>query len=207
MPENRQRVRSERDRSQRRRLQSLQPRSYVRAPGGAAVPAGTPCADITNIGGACGTGEVVYAGEDLGQRLYTTSFNIPAQTWNNGMSTSSYMRLTSIRSETNGAENTSWLAVNDADTANAGTQVHVAAEICHNLNYLGYQDWYLPAPSDTARLAANASLLPAMGAVWTSVENTQTTAVIYDTSTGTRSNASKNWSYAVRCVRKDPLLP
>ena len=175
--------------------------------GATAVPAGAPCADVTEIGGACGTGEVVYAGEELGQRLYTTSFSLPVHPWNNGMTTTTYMRLTNMKSETDGAANTTWLSANDADTLNVGVQPHAAAEICENLNYLGFEDWYLPAPSDTARLAASAASLPAMGAVWTSAENTQTTAVIYDTATGTRSNASKNWSYAVRCVRKDPLPP
>jgi hypothetical protein len=172
--------------------------------GATQAPAGTPCSEVTEVGGSCGNGEVIYAGQEEGGRLYTTSFPLPATFWNNGASTSS-MSLTNVRSETDGVGNTAWLSGNDSDASAAGAQTHFAAETCASLNYLGHDDWYLPAPSEAARLAVNAPLLPPMGTIWTSAESTQTSAVIYDIGTGARSAAVKNLEHRVQCVRKDPI--
>ncbi|MCA9772959.1 MAG: DUF1566 domain-containing protein, partial [Myxococcales bacterium] len=175
----------------------------------APLVAATDCADVTAVGGLCGNDNVVLAGEALsGGRLYTTTVQMPAVTWNAGMSSTTYMTMTNVMSGTDGASNTAALLLRDSDSANSGTQAHVAAESCGNMTFGGYDDWYLPGAHEVYELHRNRALLPtaiASGAIWTSTEVSQTSAQVFDVAAGSLAPTSKASTRAVQCVRREAI--
>jgi len=166
--------------------------------------AAVSCDTVTAVGGVCGNGNVVLAGESLsGRALYTTTAQFPATTWNNGQTTTASMIRTNILSGINGASNTATLAVADADTT-TGTQNHMASKICQDMIYGGYSDWHLPAAYETVELFRNRALLPAgirAGTIWTATEVDQSTASTFRIDTGLLTTVTKSGSQPVQCVR------
>ncbi|PTX52310.1 DUF1566 domain-containing protein, partial [Gemmobacter caeni] len=177
--------------------------------GAAALVAATDCAGVTAVGGLCGNGRIVFAGEALsGGRIYTTTVQMPAVTWNAGMSSTTYMTMTNVMSGTDGAANTAALLLRDSDSANSGTQAHIAAESCASMSYGGYDDWYLPASHEAYELHRNRALLPtaiASGAIWTSTETGQTAAQVFDIGAGSLTPTTKSSGRAVQCVRREAI--
>jgi hypothetical protein len=171
------------------------------------VVAEPDCGEVTTIGGTCGTGGIVFAGEGASGRMFTTSFSLPSTFWNDGLVSSTSILQTNIDSPINGAANTASLAAADA-SAVAGIQRHLAASVCQNMTYGGYSDWFLPGSHEAEILHRNRDLLPVKsGVIWTSTERDQYEAISFDIGTGATASTSKWFSRAVQCVRADPAAP
>jgi len=164
------------------------------------------CGNVTTNGGSCAGGSVLYVGvNDTEKRVYTTAFKFPSAFWNSGNTTSSTMITTGRTSQTDGEANTAALAGADADTT-TGTQIHNAASICNQMSVGGFIDWYLPAIAEAEFLYANRAGLPAIGAIWSSTEASQTAAISL-TALGARSTLGKATEINVQCIRKEDALP
>ncbi len=137
--------------------------------------------------------------------MFTTSFLMPVTTWNNGQTTAANMLRTNVQSGISGASNSATLAVADADLS-SGTQVHAAADVCQNMTYGGYDDWYLPGSAEARTLFLNRSSLPVQsGTIWTSSEVSNSTAREFNVGTGALLSTTKSSTRALLCVRKETV--
>jgi len=126
-------------------------------------------------------------------------------TWNCG-STAIGM---DAQSYTNGSENTT------AIVASCGS-ANIAASICYDLSYGGYDDWYLPAKDQIYSMYVQRNIVNKgdylaewvnyISAVyWSSTESAATTAWGTQFSRGNQGSYSKAFVQPVRCVRSNPI--
>ena len=175
-----------------------------RANGGGTVPCGAylglEFCDLESlaIGEKCPNGDVVYAGEYSGTRLYTTAADQGQFSWNNG---SSNWTTTGASSTSDGMANTDTLV----GLSDAGAP-YEAANTCRGLG----SDWYLPAQAELNVLYTNRTAIggfntsgsfPA-GYYWSSSENANRSARNQRFSDGSQGNGNKYDGRAVRCVRR-----
>jgi hypothetical protein len=181
-----------------------------------------PCAGV-GVGDACSNG-VLYGGTGyagLGTFKYMTTpghcsgfvnnyteftptctgaTDDPVYQWANESGTTAWEVNTGVASTTDGASNTTTLAVNYTDTD--------AARYCQNMTYPagGYTDWYLPA-KDELNLILYAMHLAGKGNFVSSIYWSSTEVSLYDVwsqnfNVGSQGyHLKRNYPY-VRCVRK-----
>ena len=179
---------------------------------GACIAGTDPCEGGTAplTGTLCGGG-TVYAGEYNGSKYMVTPGNCAATTdnplcdhgtdtlmkkWANNSGTTAFGVSTGATSSTNGATNTSTLANNYTDTD--------AAKYCHNLDYGGYTDWYLPGLSELVHLYNYKNLIRGFELTyyWSSTEFAVGNASTLHFTDASMTNPSKTTSYRIRCVRR-----
>ena len=158
-----------------------------------------PCNASPSIGTVCLDG-TVYAGltPDGNVPFYTT----PADQTNSiAWSTESVNHNPDLRDYDSGSTNQAWAE------ANLTLANYPAFELCANLTDHGHTDWYLPARNENVVLYTNRVAIGGFssGRYWSSTEQTDINAMVYDFSSGLHFNRNKVTDTAndVRCVRKD----
>lgn len=175
---------------------------------GGAVPCGsyldTIC-DLTtlNIGEDCDS--IIYAGDDMGYRLYTsTADHSSGISWHNGVA---FNIGTGVSSVSDGEGNTDLLTADPVISVNAGAP-YLAAQLCRSYG----DEWYLPAQNELEVLYTNRTLIGGFdesgayppGFYWTSTEYDNGDAMfkVFDAG-GMSFHYGKSAVFSVRCVRKD----
>lgn len=108
-----------------------------------------------------------------------------------------------------GSTGTTSLITGKANSAVLGAlgSSYAAAYYCENLTAHGYSDWYLPAPDEMVRIGSSSALIgTATGIYWSSSErdspgSTQAWRVVIPS--GAMAVIGKDYSYYVRCIRRD----
>ncbi|MCL1864220.1 MAG: DUF1566 domain-containing protein [Spirochaetes bacterium] len=82
-----------------------------------------------------------------------------------------------------------------------------AAQLCDNLSYGGYSDWFLPSSSELYEmyLRLHNIAVPVggfSGIYWSSNELGASSAMVRNFTAGNTSNQNKNSSYSVRAARR-----
>jgi len=164
------------------------------APCGAYSAGGCDLAALS-LGEKCANGDIIYAGDFGGNRLYTTAADQGQFTWNNG---STDYTVTGATSTTDGKANTDTLV----GLSDAGAP-YAAANACRGLG----SDWYLPAQDELNVLYTNHIAIGGFdisGAwYWSSSENFSTDAWVQRFSDGYQLfNGTKTVARPVRCARR-----
>ena len=150
-----------------------------------------------SIGESCGN--IIYAGESGGNRIYTTLSDQTSTTWNNGTGN---WTVTGATSTTDGMANTNTLVT----LSDAGAP-YQAAVTCRALG----SDWYLPSRDELNLLYTNKNEDALSGTFnvsgtyyWSSSEYCTNCARVQRFSDGYRTAFYvKYQAEAVRCVRRD----
>lgn len=159
--------------------------------------AGDPCAGSPNPGAVCTDG-TVYAGltPDGSVAMYVTrcdggmtwggsscTGSPTLNPWNAGTSgnwvdTSLADCASALGCNPSGESNTSTLIATDSDDVTAGTQLHLAAQSCADLNIHGQTDWYLPSAPELNVLYTNRAAINMVinADYWSSSENDSSNA-------------------------------
>lgn len=168
-----------------------------------ALPQGCP-----NVGDVCDDG-TVYAGisPDGSVEMYTTSEDAGLMHWNND--NTNYTDVSGVAGSTNsGISNTLGLVVTDSDSVAAGFQTHFAAQYCHDFEFGGNDDWYLPAPNEMLVLYNNRVAIGNFDVsgeeYWTSEQGGSNSGRTIIFSNGALNGSDKHVDERVRCVRKGP---
>lgn len=80
-----------------------------------------------------------------------------------------------------------------------------AAQVCHDLDAYGYNDWYLPAKDELNALYQNRDSIGGFGRVyyWSSTESNLIAAYLQYFDLGNQVETPKSSSMRVRCVRRE----
>jgi hypothetical protein len=148
------------------------------------------------IGDSCGA--IVYAGDHMSQRLYTTMYDLPSQSWNNGDKLWAYTNSTSMH---DGMTNTDILTQIEDDGA-----PYKAAHSCRDLG----PEWYLPSSSELQILYDNRHAIGNFtidgvfpdGIYWSSTESNASNAYHFNFRNGFESTRLKLFHFSIRCVRR-----
>lgn len=172
------------------------------------APVSTACSPVSACiasntpGTVCDDG-TVYVGRSGSYYFFTTPADIGQYSWNNG--TTNYY-TTGLTTDVYGMTNTNTLVQDKTTTFDYPYQ---AAKACYDLSY-GYRtDWYLPVLSEfTTYYVPNKVAIGNFQTnyYWTSVEGaTYNGAKYYNFASSSSSNALKDRSYYVRCMRRQTL--
>ncbi len=155
--------------------------------------------------------DMIY--KDSAGTIWTPTLNLPADGSNNQTyiwSNYCYDKVTGCDSNTDGESNTQCMLANCYD------RELNAAEQCSNLNYAGYNDWYLPAIDDLKLLyeecpdnqVSGSNCLPGYDEnaqlntyYWSSTEDSNYHAKLLDFRNGEMFSHSKPGVRSVRCIR------
>ena len=135
------------------------------------------------VGQSCG--DIVFAGNHSGSRIYTTNNGIPSLSWGADFTTG-------VVSTSDGLGNTNALI------ALGG---HPSAEYCRQMG----SEWYLPSLQELSVLYSNrlALSLPISGTMYASSELNNLTAMILNLSNGGWTTVSKSATFPLTyCIRK-----
>jgi hypothetical protein len=154
--------------------------------------------ELTDLEIGEGCGNIVYAGESGGNRIYTTTADQGSFNWNNGTSN---LTSTGARSNSDGLSNTNTLV----GLSDAGAP-YEAAGACRALG----ADWYLPAFNELNLLYTNKDEGVLSGSFnesgqwyWSSSERDTYGARVQRFDSGVQSPGLKSLARLVRCVRRD----
>ncbi|QQG36765.1 MAG: DUF1566 domain-containing protein [Micavibrio aeruginosavorus] len=187
-------------------------------------PVGTICSDGSVYAGLSPDGNVpMYIARcDLGQTwdgaaCTGTASSLPWNAGDTGWVDTPLVNCASAAGcDASGETNTATLVATDAST-NAGTQDHVAARECDNLNVHGKTDWYLPSareldliydnlvdatPANNAPDPLITGFETSGGQYWSSSEYDISPAWRQRFSDGSQTNSNKYYLYRVRCARR-----
>lgn len=174
------------------------------------VTSGSACTGVTTIGQACPEGGIyagTYSPNGTTYNYMTTpggcnNSNTPVCGGGNDTTTvmiwGSMGITTGAVSTTDGKTNTATIVAADSTAA--------AAKFCHNMNYAGYSDWFLPARDEfDSVLYSNTTAIggfPGTGEYWTSTEFNSSASIYEAIFTGNQPSSTKVSVILVRCVRR-----
>ena len=156
-----------------------------------------PCSGSPSVGTTCADGSI-YAGTTVGGvALYAA----PADETGTKVWATVYQNNPGARSLSDGQAN------HEVIVTNRTLSQYPAIEACEDLNaanYLGYDDWYLPAKDELNVLYGNKQAIGGFGTgrYWSSSEGDNVKARSQRFDVGNRLNGNKSGTYAVRCVRR-----
>ena len=163
------------------------------APCGAYSAGGCDLAALS-LGEKCANGDIVYAGDFGGNRLYTTAADQGQFTWNNG---STDYTVTGATSTTDGKANTDTLV----GLSDAGAP-YAAANACRGLG----SDWYLPAQDELNVLYTNRTAIGGFNEsgswYWSSTEYWSPRGRVQRFNDGDQDVSYKYLMRAIRCTRR-----
>lgn len=124
--------------------------------------AGDPCAGSPLSGAVCSDGTVYVGTSPAGGAMYTTRCDYGMtwsgtactnarllRTWNDGNSSWVDTSISNCGAasgcDPDGEANTTTLVATDSNSVTVGQQLHVAAQVCSDLNTHSQTDWYLPS--------------------------------------------------------------
>lgn len=83
-------------------------------------------------------------------------------------------------------------------------QINPAAQYCYEMDYKGYNDWYLPAKNELDSLYLRKTMVGGFAGAyyWSSTENSSNDAWLENFNDGGKMGTSKNSVLRVRCIRK-----
>jgi hypothetical protein len=167
------------------------------------------CSSGDPIGTVCPDG-TIYAGitPDGNKMMAIVPSDMADPPWNDGDGDSNNHIQTNLNSTTTGQANTLSLATggsNQDSSIQPGTQPHMAANLCSDLQVNGHSDWYLPAIAELNVLYDNRALisgLKVIGGYSSSTERSRSEFYVMNFEYGTWSWSTKPGGSDIRCARK-----